>query len=369
MVTDRDFMERALFHARRAEGATAPNPMVGAIVVDDGGTVVGQGHHTRAGEPHAEVVALNEAGDRAQGATLYVTLEPCCHQGRTGPCTTRVIAAGIGRVVAAMQDPNPVVSGKGLAQLRAAGLDVEVGLLGDQATRLNQPFVTIHTRGRPMLIAKAATSLDGRIAIAEGARTPLTSAAANRRTQGLRAAVDAIGVGSGTILTDDPLLTARDRVRSRPLARVVFDRRLRTPTSARVFSTLDSGPVILLTREIGREDAGGAASSQWDKRRRALAAVGATVVVGAGELTADLRLLLEWDISCLLLEGGAALHAAAWQAGVVDRVHLIVAPAWLGDRGVKLFDGMPVPLGSLMPLRVEPVGVDTWMEADVYGHH
>jgi diaminohydroxyphosphoribosylaminopyrimidine deaminase/5-amino-6-(5-phosphoribosylamino)uracil reductase len=357
-VTDRDFMQRALFHARRAEGATTPNPMVGAVVVDREGVVVGQGRHRRAGEPHAEVVALEEAGERARGATLYVTLEPCCHYGRTGPCTRRVIDAGIARVVAAIVDPNPLVSGKGLAELRSRGIDVEVGVLEEEATHLNRPFITVQRSGRPMVIAKVATSLDGRIAAAEGVRTPLTSATANRRSQALRAAVDAVAVGSGTILADDPWLTARDRHRSRPLARVVFDRRLRTPPSARVFSTLAAGPVIILTRQATDTD-----------RREALEAAGATVVVGSGDLGADVPLLLQWDISCLLLEGGARMHAAAWSAGLIDRVHVVVAPAWLGESGVKLFDGISIPAGALMPLRVEPMGIDTWMEADVYGHH
>jgi diaminohydroxyphosphoribosylaminopyrimidine deaminase/5-amino-6-(5-phosphoribosylamino)uracil reductase len=209
-----------------------------------------------------------------------------------------------------------------------------------------------------MVIAKAAASLDGRIAAAEGIRTELTSAAANRRTQALRAAVDAIAVGSGTMLADDPVLTSRDRQRSRLLARVVFDRRLRTPPSARVFSTLDTGPVIILTREDCDSD-----------RQRALEAAGATVVAGTGELDSDLRLLLRWDVSCVLLEGGAKLHAAAWRAGLIDRVHVVIAPAWLGEAGVKLFDGSTIPTGALMPLRVEPLGADVWMEADVYGHH
>lgn len=357
-MTDVDFMRRALFHARRAEGATTPNPMVGAVIVDPEGNVVGQGRHRQAGDPHAEVEALDEAGQRARGATLYVTLEPCCHYGRTGPCTRRVIDAGIARVVAAMTDPNPVVSGKGFGALREHGIAVEVGMLEEEASYLNRPFITVQRRGRPMVIAKAAVSLDGRIARAEGVRTALTSGLANRRTQGLRAAVDAVAVGSGTILADDPLLTARDRHRSRPLARVVFDRRLRTPPSARLFSTLGDGPVIILTRDTPDE-----------ARREALEAAGATVVAGAGKLTTGIAMLVQWNVSSLLLEGGARMHAAAWSAGLIDRVHVIVAPIWLGESGIKLFDGIVVPTGTLMPLRVEPMGVDTWMEADVYGHH
>ena len=353
-------MRRALFHAGRAEGVTTPNPLVGAIVVSPQGVVVGQGRHPRAGAPHAEVFALDEAGDRARGATLFVNLEPCCHTGRTGPCTRRIIAAGIRRVVAAMPDPNPLVSGKGFEELRANGVEVDVGLLEKEAARLNRAFSIVQTEGRPMVIAKAASSVDARIAAAPGLRTQLTSAEANRRTQRLRAAVDAIGVGSGTILTDDPMLTVRDCYRPRPLARVVFDRELRTPATARVFATLDAGPVIIMTTA--------AAASRYPEKTEALLTAGATVVQGSGDLRQDLRELVKFDISTLLLEGGAAMHAAAWTAGVIDRIHLVVAPTALGDRGVKLFGGIDVPASALIPVRVDWLGPDEWMEADVHGH-
>ena len=360
MVTDAAFMRRALFHAGRAEGVTTPNPLVGAIIVSADGIVVGQGRHPRAGEPHAEVFALEDAGDRARGATLFVNLEPCCHTGRTGPCTRRIIAAGIRRVVAAMPDPNPLVSGKGFDELRAHGIHVDVGLLQDEALRLNRAFTIVQAEGRPMVIAKAAVSLDGRIAVEPGARTAISSAMANRRTQRLRAAVDAVGIGSGTLLTDDPVLTVRDCYRPRPLTRVIFDRQLRTPSTAKVFTTLDAGPVILMTTA--------AAASRYPERTNALKETGATVIEGAGDLRDDLRALARRDVSTLLLEGGAVMHAAAWRAGVIDRVHLIVASHALGDRGVKLFDGIDVPWSDLVPLKVDTLGPDTWMEADVHGH-
>jgi diaminohydroxyphosphoribosylaminopyrimidine deaminase/5-amino-6-(5-phosphoribosylamino)uracil reductase len=360
MVTDAGFMRRALFHASRAEGATTPNPLVGAVIVSPDGIVVGQGRHPRAGEPHAEVFALEDAGDRARGATMFVTLEPCCHTGRTGPCTKRIIAAGIRRVVAAMRDPNPLVSGQGFDELRAHGIHVEVGLLEDEAARLNRAFTIVQTEGRPMVVAKIATSLDRRIAAAPGMRTPLTSAEANRRTQRLRAGVDAIGIGSGTLLVDDPILTVRDCYRPRPLARVIFDRRLRTPATARVFTTLSSGPVIIVTT--------GAASSRYPERIQALIGAGATIVEGPGGLRDDLRALLRFDISTLLLEGGSILHGAAWTAGVIDRVHVITAPKMLGDAGVKLFDGIEIPMAALTAVKVDRLGPDEWMEADVHGH-
>jgi diaminohydroxyphosphoribosylaminopyrimidine deaminase / 5-amino-6-(5-phosphoribosylamino)uracil reductase len=359
VVNDIAFMQRALFHAQRAQGMTTPNPLVGAVVVTPDGIVAGQGRHPRAGAPHAEVRALEDAGERARGATLYVTLEPCRHQGRTGPCTRRIIDAGVSRVVAAMADPNPLMNGKGFADLRAAGIQVDVGVLEEEAARLNRAFVTVQTLGRPMVILKAATSLDARIASAPGVRTGISSEPANRRTHQLRAAVDAVGIGSGTVLTDDPLLTVRECYRARPLARVVFDRRLRTPVNSRLFSTLEQGPVIILTKD--NQDAGA------QTRARALEDAGATLAWGAGDLAADLPKLLTWDISCVLIEGGGDLHAAAWRAGVVDRVHLIVAPDTIGEAGVKLFGGLPVPLSDMVPVRVETLGPDAWLEADVYG--
>jgi diaminohydroxyphosphoribosylaminopyrimidine deaminase/5-amino-6-(5-phosphoribosylamino)uracil reductase len=360
VVTETDFMRRALFHASRSEGVTTPNPLVGAVIVSPDGIVVGQGRHPRAGEPHAEVFALEDAGERARGGTMFVNLEPCCHTGRTGPCTKRIIAAGIKRVVAAMPDPNPLVSGKGFDELRNHGVRVDVGLLSDEAIRLNQGFTLVQTSGRPMVIAKVATSLDARIAAAPGVRTQLTSADANRRTQRLRASVDAIGIGSGTLLTDDPILTVRECYRPRPLARVVFDRRLRTPATARLFSTLDAGPVIIMTTVAG--------IGSQPERVQALTAAGATLVEGSGDLREDLARLLPFDISTLLLEGGAVMHAAAWRARLIDRVHMIVAPTSLGQGGVKLFDGIDVPLSELIPVKVDTLGPDTWMEADVHGH-
>ena len=360
MVTDADFMRRALFHAARAEGATTPNPMVGAVVVSPGGIVVGQGRHPRAGEPHAEVFALNDAGDSARGATLYVNLEPCCHTGRTGPCTRRIIEAGIRRVVASMADPNPLVSGQGFDELRGHGITVDVGTLADEAARLNRAFTLVQTEGRPLVIGKVAISSDRRIAAAPGVRTQISSAEANRRTQRLRASVDAIGIGSGTVLTDDPSLTVRDVFRTRPLARVVFDRRLRTPALARLFSTLSSGPVIIVTTPD--------AMRRRPDSVKALAAAGATLVEGSGDFAQDLRALVRFDVSTLLLEGGAALHAAAWRAGVMDRLHMIVAPTTLGEGGVKLFDGIEVPASELIPVKVDQLGPDTWMEMDVHRH-
>jgi diaminohydroxyphosphoribosylaminopyrimidine deaminase / 5-amino-6-(5-phosphoribosylamino)uracil reductase len=353
MLTDVDYMERALFLAARGRGRTTPNPMVGAVVVSDG-VVVGQGFHSRAGEPHAEVHALSAAGARARGATLYCTLEPCCHRGRTGPCTAEIVEAGISRVVAAMEDPNPLVKGKGFASLRAHGITVEVGIGAAEASRLNDGFLTVMRKHRPFVVLKAATSIDGKIAAAPGVRTRLTSDAANRHAHAFRAEVDAIGIGSGTVLVDDPLLTARGPFRERPLTRVIFDRRLRTPPRARVLSTREAGPVIIMTA---------APAAARAELRRPLEQRGARIeVAGDSTLRAALEHLGTLGLSVLLLEGGAGLHAAAWDGGLADYVRLYVAPHALGPEGVALLEGRPFRSATLFDRRVQPLGPDVLIE-------
>jgi diaminohydroxyphosphoribosylaminopyrimidine deaminase/5-amino-6-(5-phosphoribosylamino)uracil reductase len=351
-------MRRALFHAARGQGRTTPNPMVGAVVVSAEGVLVGQGWHERAGEPHAEVHALDAAGDRARGASLYVTLEPCCHVGRTGPCTDRIIDAGIARVICALQDPNPRVSGEGFATLRAHGITVDTGVCEQEAARLNAAFIAVQTLGRPLVIMKAATSLDACVAARPGARTPITSPEANRKTQWLRASVDAIAVGSETLLVDDPLLTARACPRVRPLVRVVFDRRLRTPPAARLFSTLAEGPVIMITASRSEDSTG---------KVSALEAAGA-VVLEAESLLDALETLRQWDVSALLVEGGPVLQRAFAAAGLVDRVHLVVAPQTLGADGVKWLNTEDLALSFSSEIAAEPRGTDIWIEADVHRH-
>lgn len=357
--SDHDFMERALALAERGRGRTSPNPMVGAVVVSHEGVVVGAGYHARAGEPHAEVHALHAAGERARGATLYCALEPCCHTGRTSPCVDRIVRAGVARVVAAVEDPNPLVAGGGVRYLREHGVRVDVGLCRDEAIRLNRAFFVFIREHRPYVIMKVATSLDGRIAAAMGARTPLTSEAALRRVHALRAEVDGVAVGSGTILVDDPLLTVRGVFRQRPIARVILDRRLRTPVDARVLSTLSDGPVIIVTTEegIGASPAKAAAlrdaGARIEKARRP-------------GIEHQLRVLADCGITSLLLEGGAAVHAAAWDAGVVDYAEVHVAPTMLGDQGVRWLPGRDLSLASLVDRSVEPCGPDVVMTGYVH---
>jgi diaminohydroxyphosphoribosylaminopyrimidine deaminase/5-amino-6-(5-phosphoribosylamino)uracil reductase len=332
--------------------------MVGAVVVAADGVLVGQGYHQRAGEAHAEVHALDAAGRRAQGATMYVTLEPCCHIGRTGPCTQRIIAAGISRVVAAMRDPDPRVSGRGFDELRACGVAVDVGICETEAVRLNQAFVHAKTLGRPLVLLKAATSLDACVAARHGERTAISSREANHKSHWLRATIDAIAVGSETVLVDDPLLTVRSCYRERPLVRVIFDRRLRTPTTSRVFSTLNAGPVVVVTN-----DAGGTAA----RRASALRAAGAHLVE-AGTLSAALAALSAWHVLTVLVEGGPVLQRAFVEAALVDRLHLVIAPHVIGTNGVKWLDVQTLELPYGAPLAAEPRGPDIWIEADVHRH-
>ncbi|MEQ1870735.1 MAG: bifunctional diaminohydroxyphosphoribosylaminopyrimidine deaminase/5-amino-6-(5-phosphoribosylamino)uracil reductase RibD [Vicinamibacterales bacterium] len=356
-MTDADYMARALFHAARGIGRTSPNPVVGAIIVSPEDVVVGLGYHARAGEPHAEVHALTMAGERARGATLYCSLEPCCHTGRTGPCVERIADAGIARVVAAVEDPNPLVHGRGFSYLRSRGIDVQVGVLKDEAIRLNQPFFTLMTESRPFVILKAAISLDGYLAESPGRPTPLTSEEANRHNHRMRAAVDAIAVGIGTVLADDPALTARGAYRESPLTRVIFDRRLRTPPTAGLFSTRSVGPVIIITTPEGRADA--TASER-------LTAAGAEVLVADGTIRGGLGVLGARQISSVLLEGGAGIHRAAWREGVIDFVRVYVTPHVIGAGGVPFLDGQPLSSLSLDDVRIEPLGPDVLMEGYVH---
>jgi diaminohydroxyphosphoribosylaminopyrimidine deaminase/5-amino-6-(5-phosphoribosylamino)uracil reductase len=354
---DERFMRRAIAHAWQGWGRTSPNPLVGACVVTAEGVVVGQGAHERAGEAHAEVHALNEAGELARGATLYCTLEPCAHIGRTGPCAHRVIEAGIARVVAAMEDPFPLVHGRGFALLRDHGVQVEIGIERESALRLNQPFLTVVRERRPFVILKTASSSDGYIAAGPGERTPITSAPALRHAQFTRAWVDAVAVGSETVLVDDPLLTAREVYRERPLVRVIFDRRLRTPPTARIFTTLASGPIVIIT------DAA-------DERRaaaEALSAAGAMVrVPDERGLLAALRLLPDLHVQSLLVEGGGVLQGAFWDEGLVDYVQLYEAPMPLGPNGVPMPRRPSLLEDDLIDKRVTRLGPDLLTEGYVH---
>ncbi len=350
-------MDRALDLAERGRGRTTPNPIVGAVVVSPAGVVVGQGAHLEAGGPHAEVHALDMAGDRARGATLYCTLEPCSHTGRTGPCVERIVRAGIARVVVATPDPNPLVAGAGLAYLRHHGVEVLEGPGRARAVRQNAPFFTWVARKRPFVTLKAAISRDGFVG-RPGERVRLTGPVADRFFHRQRAEIDAIAVGSGTVLADDPRLTARGAFRQRPLTRVVFDWRARVLPSARVFSTLDAGPVIMV---VGQEFAG--------RQRPAideLKARGVTVVSRAArDIPGVLEYLAGRQIVSVLVEGGPLLHDAFCQAGVVDRVQWVITPQELGE-GVPAGKDWGRHLRCVTPPRVTLLGHDVLIESDVH---
>ena len=357
-AVDEAFTARALFMAARGQGTTSPNPMVGAVVVAPDGVVVGAGYHEVAGGPHAEVVALQAAGERARGATLYCTLEPCCHVGRTGPCTRRIIAAGISRVVASLRDPNPLVSGGGFAELRASGIEVVEECLARDAARLNAAFLTWVRQRRPFVIGKAALTSDNAVAGPGGTRLAITSAEANRLIHRERAGVDAIAIGSGTVLADDPLLTARGAWRGRPLVRVVFDRGLRTPPGARLFSTLAAGPVIIMSTASH--------IAAHPETVAQLERAGAEIEASPdGELTGALQRLGARGITSLLLEGGPRLHAAFRAAGLVDAWQIYCSPAIGGRDAVRWLGPAECPLPA-PPRRVRVCGADIRIDIDVH---
>lgn len=331
---DELFLRRALDLAREGIGLTAPNPGVGAVIVDGDGTLLGLGSHTYDGVKHAEVLALEQAGQRAQGATLYINLEPCSHTGRTGPCADALIAANIGRVVASMADPNPAVAGRGFERLRAAGVEVAIGTLEAEARRLNESFARYIRTKLPLVTLKSAMTLDGKIAPppggtqTSGASGPrggyITGDAARAHVQQLRHQHDAILAGVGTVIADDPLLTDRSgRRRRRPLLRVVLDSHLRLPLESRVVKTAKDDVLVLC-------------SLPDESRKKVLIAHGVRVeqitpsLDGRPDLAGVVRRLGEMEITSLLIEGGSLVNGAALAAGIVDKVFLYYAPKILG---------------------------------------
>jgi diaminohydroxyphosphoribosylaminopyrimidine deaminase / 5-amino-6-(5-phosphoribosylamino)uracil reductase len=357
---DAAWMRRALELAERGRHTVSPNPMVGCVLVRDG-AVVGEGWHERAGGPHAEIVAITDAGERAAGAVAYVTLEPCTHTGRTGPCTTALLEAGVSRVVVAATDPNPVAAG-GAAVLEESGIPVSVGVLAAQATAQNATFFRRVETGRPFVIAKAAVSLDGRIAAADGTSQWLTGPQAREHAHALRAEVDAVVVGSGTVLADDPELTCRlPGYRGTQPLRVVLDRRARTPTSARV---LDGGActVVFVDAEQAAAAAPGTARARLSSPTTEVCPAPPAAGGSGVDLEGVLAELASREVGTVLVEGGSALHGSFLRAGLVDRLVVHVAPVLLGDRGRPLLAGPWASSLAAAPrfrtLAVEQLGSD-----------
>ena len=373
-------MRLALRLAARAAGRTDPNPMVGAVVVR-AGRVAGTGYHHRAGEPHAEVLALRRAGAKARGATLYVSLEPCAHFGRTPPCTEAILRSGVRRVVAAMRDPNPLNRGRGLRILRAHGVNATVGILGKEALALNRVFMTRMRSRRPFVTVKIAQSLDGKIATRRGASRWISGPAAREWAHRLRAESDAVLVGIETVLKDDPRLTVRGMGRrsgrwsrdsrrqardGRRPVRVILDSRLRTPPDARLFAS--KAPVWIA-----------AATSAPGSRQARLEETGAEVlrvraVGGRVGLRALLKELHRRGIGRLLIEGGGEVVASALEAGVVDRVAWVIAPKILGGSKAPTAVGgagvsVPDQAIQLKGLSIRRLGSDLLVTGDVRRDH
>ena len=326
-AADREFMRQALELAERGLYTTTPNPHVGCVIVKDG-AVVASGWHEKAGFPHAEALALKAAGERARGATLYLNLEPCSHHGRTPPCADAIVASGIKRVVAAMKDPNPKVAGGGFAKLRAAGIEVEHGLMEDEARELNIGFVARMTRGRPWVRMKIAASLDGRTALANGKSQWITGEAARTDGHRWRARACAILTGHGTVRDDDPQLNVRGVDTPRQPLRIVVDSRFETPLSARVLKdgkTLVAGAMSEAGRIAAIEKAGAE-----------------TVVIpndrGKVELFKLMEELARRELNEIHVEGGTKLNGSLLQAGVVDELLVYLAPCLIGDSGRGMFD-------------------------------
>ena len=365
---DREVMALALRLAAKGRGHTSPNPMVGAVVVNRG-EIIGQGSHRKAGGPHAEVLALSQAGSRAKGGTLYVTLEPCSHlKKRTPPCVPLVISSGVRRVVVAMVDPNPQVQGRGIAQLKRAGIQVEVGCLEPEARQLNETYIHWVQTGRPFTILKAGMTLDGQIATATGESQWITDEAARMQAHQLRADVDAVLVGIGTVLRDNPQLTARTgsdpvRLAARQPLRVVVDSRLRIPSRAAVLKRQEEAHTVIATTRA-------ASVTKVERLRRQ--GVDVLLLPAAGghvNLTALWTRLGQLGVTSVLVEGGSDLNAAVLRAGLPQRLMCFVAPLLLGGQDAK---GV---LGGLSPrrlreavllnnLRMTPVGRDMLIQAD-----
>lgn len=353
-------MRMALSLARKGVGSASPNPMVGAVVVKNG-KIVGKGYHKRNGEAHAEVNALDDAGSKAKGATLYLNLEPCCHFGKTPPCTDAVIKAGIKRVVAGMTDPNPKVSGKGFDILKKAAIEVSTGILEEECRRLNEGFIKRIITGRPFVILKVAASLDGKTATKNKESKWITSEASRRSVHRLRGQVDAIMTGIGTVLSDDPLLTPRvGRIKKVPL-RVVVDSLLRTPASTRI---------------AGKNTLFATTNKASAKAIKSLEPQGAEIAFfKAREGKVDLFLVMDHlgkrGINSLMVEAGPELSGALLEAGLVDKVLFFYAPKIIGGVGAQgMVGGEGIDrLSEAIPLkemRVKRLGEDIMIEGYVH---
>ena len=334
---DKQYMKMALDLAALARGRTSPNPMVGSVIVKNG-SLIGKGYHRKAGTPHAEIHALREAGEAAKGATIYVTLEPCCHHGRTGPCTEAILSAGIKRAVVAMTDPNPLVAGKGLERLSNAGVEVVSGLLAEESARLNEVFIKYITTKMPFAVLKTAMSLDGKIAAYTGHSKWITGPAARGYVHHLRNSYDAILIGIGTLLADNPSLTTRlsdqdGNETGRDPMRIIVDSLARTPPDAKVLTQASAAPTIIAVTGAAPKD-----------RVQKLLDAGAQIITAGDGPKVDLPYLFKSltarEISSILVEGGATINASALNQRLIDKVIWFIAPKIIGGKEA------PSPVGG-----------------------
>ncbi len=381
--TDEHFLRRALELARAGVGVASPNPCVGAVIVDTNGSIIGSGSHTYEGIKHAEILALEQAGEKARGATLYINLEPCCHTGRSGPCVDALIKSGIQRVVASMQDPNPLVAGKGFEKLRSAGVEVDSGMLCQEAKTLNEAFAKYIRHRAPLITLKAAMTLDGKISppptesrnpTALGAATAqtgwITSEAARAHVQELRHSSDGILVGVGTVIADNPLLTDRTgRQRRRPMLRIILDSRLRLPLDSRVVTSAQDDVLVLCSFAEEKK------KRQLTKRGVQVEQIPQPTPAGHPDLAAVVRHLGEMELTSVMIEGGAMVNWAALASGIVDKVFLYYAPKILaGTASVPFAAGAGFPRISeaacVKSIRLHRFGEDFAVEGylkDPYG--
>jgi len=358
-----NFMRRALALALKGLGRTSPNPMVGAVLVKNG-RVVGEGYHRKAGLPHAEIEALKRAGNKARGADLYVNLEPCCHFGKTPPCTEAILSAGVKKVIVGMRDPNKLVSGKGFRQLKKNGVQVVTGVLKKECERLNEIFIKFARTGNPFVVLKTAISLDGKIATSSGESKWITGEKAREKVHQIRNEVDAIVAGAGTIIKDDPFLTTRLKKKSAAVkhpVRVILDNEFLVPMKSNVFKNADKERVLYAT---GKD--------LTASRRKELTRLRVDILVlkekkGKVDLPCLLRALGDRGITSVLIEGGGEVNANALSAGIVDKVMVFVAPILIGGKDA------PGPLGGkgilhlkdafkIKNMTVNPIGNDLLLE-------
>jgi diaminohydroxyphosphoribosylaminopyrimidine deaminase/5-amino-6-(5-phosphoribosylamino)uracil reductase len=357
-MDDEKWMKRALRLAEAGRGRTSPNPLVGAVLVKRGKTV-GEGYHARIGEAHAEIIALRQAGERARGAVLYINLEPCTHYGRTPPCVPQVIKAGVKRAVIGMEDPNPVVNGKGIEALRKFGLDVKVGVLEKECRRLNEAFCKYILKKEPFVVLKVAATLDGKIATRNGDSKWISGEASRRFVHKVRDQVDGVLVGIGTILRDDPLLTARSKEGREPY-RIVLDSRLEIPEEAKVFEHSPSEVILVTT-----------GSAPQDKIER-LQRRGVRVLIidsrgGRVNLRSCLRKLGEIGVMNLLVEGGSRVNGSFLDEGLIDKLFLFLSPKLMGDpQALGVFGGVGISsleeAVAIKEISIKRIGDDIFVE-------